>query len=339
MKKLQEALLVGKKRTINRLVMPPMASSRAQDSGLVSEAILDYYRPYAVSGKLGLIITEHSYVSPEGKASLNQMSIASDDCIPGLKTLTELLKSEGSLAICQINHAGSQTNEETTGLPVVGPTAMDHPNREPFRLSPVHELDGESIDRLVEAYCRAAQRAREAGFDGVEVHSAHGYLLNQFYSPLTNRRGDLYGPSSIENRVRFHQQILEAIRSEIGDDFLVGLRLGGCDYADGGSSLEDSAEAVKQLENLLDYVSLTGGIFGYRKANLQGPGYYRDMSQAVKSVTDLPVILTGGVVEAVQADELLDQGLCDLVGVGRAILRNPAWLDDIPSPGSRPDAD
>ena len=330
MAKLKENIKIRSTEIKNRLVMPPMATSNCKEDGIITEDLINYYDDRAKSGHIGMIITEHAYITQQGKASLNQMSIADDSTIEGLTKLARTIKQSGSTAIIQINHAGSRTNEETTGMNPVGPSAVDHPAVEKFRLSEAEALTKEGIDEIVQLFAQAAKRAEQAGFDGVEVHSAHGYLLNQFYSPLANKRVDEYGTSQIQSRVRFHKEVLQAIRRVVSDDFIVGLRLGACDYKLGGSSVEDGVRAVRHLDSYIDYIHITGGIFGYTTARLEGAGYFRDASMALKEdgTIKAPVILTGGVKTLDAANKVLEDDYADMVGVGRAILKDAHWADE-----------
>ena len=191
------------------------------------------------------------------------------------------------------------------------------------------EMTKEDIDALVESFAEAAVRVKKAGFDGCELHSAHGYLLNQFYSPLTNKREDAYSGHTIDGRIRLHLEVIKAVRAEVGEDFLLAMRLGGCDYTEGGSTIDDAVSAAKQLEAAgLDLLDLSGGMCSYRREGHTENGYFRDMSEAVKRAVSIPVILTGGIADRAGADELLAAGSADMIGVGRAILKNPNWADE-----------
>ena len=153
------------------------------------------------------------------------------------------------------------------------------------------------------------------------IHAAHGYLLNEFYSPLTNFRDDEYGPDCIENRVRFHLQVIEAVRGAVGPDYPVALRFGGCDYHAGGSTVEDSVRACALFERAgVDLLDISGGMYGYRIPGLEGPGYFREMTAAIKKAVSAPVLLTGGVRTAGEAEQLLAQGAADLIGVGLSLI-------------------
>ena len=188
------------------------------------------------------------------------------------------------------------------------------------------EMTHEDMQKVVRDFAAAARRAKEAGFDGVEIHSAHGYLLNQFYSPLANHRTDKYGPGSIESRVKLHLEVIQAVRAAVGADYLVALRLGAGDYMDGGSTAADGAAAARLFEQAgIDLLDISGGICGYIRPGVTGQGYFSDLTEAVKSAVSLPVILTGGITEIDAAETLLEQGKADLIGVGRAMLKDSSW--------------
>ena len=309
----------------NRLVLPPMATAKCGDSGAVTDALCEYYDEKTKGGMIGLVITEHCFISPEGKAGAGQMSIASDDLIPGLKKLTDVIHANGSPVIAQINHAGISAKSEITGLPVIGPSSLPHPTRPAADVLPV-EMTLEDIERVKEAFVKAALRAKEAGFDGVEIHSAHSYLLNQFYSPLTNHRTDAYG-GSLENRIRLHLEIIEAVREAVGKSYIIAIRLGGCDYMEGGSTIEEAAAACKAFALAsADLLDISGGFCSYRHPTSTEPGYFKDMTLAVKKACPkTPVILTGGITTGEQAEALLQEYVADMIGVGRAILQDSDW--------------
>lgn len=325
MAKISDPILVGGLPLANRIVMPPMATAKAAENGSVTEEVCQYYQERAKYSKIGLIITEHSYIHPQGKASAGQMSIASDEMIPGLQRLTGCIHQEGVRVFAQINHAGSAAQSKVTGQPPVGPSAVVHPRQ---KAELPEELTARQLHEITEWFAQAALRANQAGFDGVEIHSAHGYLLNQFFSPLTNHRADGYGPQSVENRTRLHREVIRAVRQAVGDAFPLAIRLGGCDYAAGGSTIGDCAEACKIFEECgIDLLDLTGGMNGYIRPDHAEPGYFKDMSLAVKQAVKVPVLLTGGVTAPAQADALLAEGCADLIGVGRAIFRDAHWAD------------
>jgi len=320
---LKQPLTIGNLTVHNRLVLPPMASKTSGEHGYVSDDMIAYYEDICRGGFIGLVITEHAYICMNGKAGPGQMSVAEDGVIDGLKRLVDTIHGCGSKVICQINHAGSGTNPDITGgLMPVAPSPVGHPKK-PDGLC--REMTLEEIKALPKLFADAALRAKAAGYDGVEIHSAHGYLLDQFYSPLTNLRSDDYG-GSLENRVRVHLEVIKAVREAVGDDYTVALRLGGCDYMEGGSTIEEAAVVCKWFADAgVDLIDLTGGMCSYAVPGRTEPGWFSDMSLAVKAMVDVPVILTGGVREAAQAEQLLQKETADLIGVGRAMLANHRW--------------
>lgn len=286
----------------NRIVLPPMARELGDD-GKVQDELIDYYQKRADG--TGLIIVEHSYISPEGIASKRQLSMADDSVIEGFHKLTDAIHSQGSFAIAQINHAGIESiSEEKLDL---------------------NEISLEDIDYVRDAFIQAAIRTKKAGFDGVEIHSAHGYFLNQFYSPYTNKRTDDYG-GNLENRIRLHNEIIREIRSQLGEDYIIAIRLGAYDYLEGGSKLEDIPIAVNSfIENGVDLIDISGGLCRYRNPTSKEPGYFKQLSKIAKDSCDVPVILTGGVKKAKDAERLLEEEYCDLIGIGRAFLMDEEW--------------
>lgn len=318
---LLEALKTEKLTLNNRLVFPPMATEKSSEGGKLGQGILDYYDEKSKGGYISLIIIEHSFISEQGKASKGQLSVADDRNNEGLKELANAIHKNGSKAVMQINHAGSATTSEVTGQEIVGPSAVMHPRGKEIP----KELTKEDIKKIVKNFKNSAKRVKDAGFDAVEIHSAHGYLLNQFYSPITNKRTDEYG-GDILNRIRIHLEVIKAVREAVGKDFPILLRLGACDYMEGGNTTEDAKIAAKEFEKAgIDILDISGGVRGYIIPGVTGQGYFGDVTKAIKEIVKMPVILTGGITEAKAADELLKEGKADLIGVGRAIYKDSAW--------------
>lgn len=328
MKMISEPLKLNQMTLKNRLVMPPMATAKSASGGMVSQELCDYYRERALHSHIGMIITEHCYIDIQGKAGENQLSIASDQVIEGMAKLTSTIHKTDVKVMAQINHAGSRASADVTGCEPVGPSAVAHPNQTKEALVSPHELTKDEISEITRKFAMAARRAKEAGYDGVEIHSAHGYLLNQFYSPLTNKRTDEYGSDTMENRLRFHVEVLRAVREAVGDSYPIAIRLGGCDYREGGSTEADCVKACKILEKAgVDLLDITGGLFGYLRKGYTEPGYFKEMSEAVKKEVKIPVLLTGGVKTPGDAQKLLEEGRADLIGIGRAIFKDAYWAD------------
>ncbi len=299
---LNQPLQIKNIKLRNRIVLPPMARELSIN-GVPKEELIDYY---SIRSKYtGIIIVEHEYVSKEGIASPKQLSMADDKVIEGFKILTDAIHSQGSIAIAQINHAGAESISE---------------NR--FN---VNRMTDEDIKHLKDAFRDAAVRTKKAGFDGVEIHAAHGYMLSQFYSPYTNKRTDDYG-GSLENRTRIHNEIIRQVRKSVGEDYIIAIRFGAYDYLEGGSRLEEIPVAVKSFaESGVDLIDISGGLCRYRSPISKEPGYFKELSRIAKESVNVPVILTGGVKKARDAERLLNEEVCDLIGIGRAMLMDGEW--------------
>ncbi len=316
---------VGNLNLKSRIVMPPMATAKSTEEGKISDALCEYYTERAEHGKVGLITLEHSYIHKQGKASRGQLSLDEHADLKGLGRLADAIHAHGVKVFAQISHAGSAADPNVTGLPVKGASSLIHPKKKSVV---AEELTVAEIYEITQWFAKAALRVKEAGLDGVEIHCAHGYLLNQFYSPLTNQRTDEYGYETVENRTRFAVEVIRTVRKEVGNDFPVSIRLGGCDYQSGGSTIEDCVEACKLFEKAgVDMISLTGGINGFINPGASYPGYFKEMSLAVKEKVSVPILLTGGITTLDEAENLLNEQAADLIGVGRAMLKNPKWAD------------
>ncbi len=308
---------------INRLIMPPMATSKSEEDGRISKEILEYYNEKSHGGYISLIIIEHSYVMEQGKASKNQLSIADDKFVDDLKKLSEVIHKNGSKAIMQINHAGSSTSKEITGYEIYSASNLPNPRRNKD-IIPL-KLTTEEIKEIVDCFTKAAVRVKNAGFDGVEIHAAHGYLLHQFFSPLTNNRNDEYG-GDILGRIKIHLEIIKSVRKAVGESFPIFIRFGARDYMEGGVTIEDSMKAAVEFEKAgVDIIDISGGFSGYIIPDFNVQGYFSPLTEAIKHVVSIPVILTGGVTEPIAAEKLLSENKADLIGVGRAILSDSGW--------------
>ncbi|MDP2872481.1 MAG: NADH:flavin oxidoreductase [Bacillota bacterium] len=312
-------------RLRNRIVMPPMANNRATLAGDVTDAIIEHYA-YRASG-VGLVIVEHSYVTQAGRANPSQLGINEDSNVPGLMRLVAAIRGAGTACAIQITHAGSRTTEQASGFAPEGPSAVAPPQTPGgTHLPPPRELSTEDIAALTTAFAQAARRARRAGFGAVEIHGAHGYLLNQFMSPLTNDRGDAYGGDR-GRRLRFPLEVVAAVRAAVGPDYPIWYRLGADDMIPGGLTVDDAVYAAPVLAGAgVDVLDISGGMLGSRPPGLGGEGYLSHLSRAVKeAVPAVPVMVTGGIVTPGTADRLIRERYADLVGIGRALLADPEW--------------
>lgn len=327
MSKLTEPIKTGSKTLSLRLAMAPAAQERADD-GKITQDILNYYDERTKGGCFGLVIVEHSYIRRDGRAGLRQISVSSDDDIEGLSRLSDVIHANGSMAIVQINHAGASAKKSVVSGVSISPSGLHNPisRVDKSELQETRAMTAEEIGELVTAYADAAERVKRAGFDGVEIHSAHGYMLNQFFSPMVNKRTDEYAGNSIDGRIRIHIQVINAVRERVGSDFIVGLRLGGCDYTDGGSTIQDAAEAAAKLEKAgIDFIDVTGGMCSYMRNGHTEPGYFGDLGRAVKASVSIPVILAGGIKTMADAEMFIESGMADIAAVGRAIIADAAW--------------
>ena len=324
----REPLTIGTLELKNRIVMPPIATYLSGADGKVTEELRSYYGARAEGGNIGLIITEHTYFMRQGMAREKQLSAADDSCVEGLKSLTDVIRQNGTRAMIQLNHAGAAAPISATGMPAVAPSSVVLPTDPMIGDGTVpNELSKQEISAIVREYAKAAVRAKNAGYDGIEIHSAHAYLLNQFYSPLSNFRSDEYG-GSLENRLRFHMEVVEAVRDAVGRETPISVRLGGCDYREGGSTFEDSARAGALLEEAgVDMIDVSGGMCRYLLPGHTEAGYFRETSSAIKKAVSIPVMLTGGVKTLAEAEALLEAGAADLIGVGRELLKDAHWAD------------
>lgn len=324
MNALLKPLQLDKLTLRNRLIMPPMATSKSEKDGKLNKAILEYYDEKSSGGYISMIIIEHSFITQKGKADGGQLSIADDSVVEDLKKLADVIHKNGTLAVMQINHAGSAASSDVTGYDPVGPSAVENPR---LKIMP-KELTKEEIKTIIKEFKDSAIRTKQAGFDAVEIHSAHGYLLNQFFSPLTNKRTDEYG-GDLNGRIKIHLEIIKAVRESVGEDFPILLRLGASDYTEGGTTIEDSKIVAIEFEKAgLDILDISGGLFGYMVKGLDGQGFLSPLTEEIKKVVSIPVILTGGITEAKAATELLEQCKADLIGVGRAIYKDSNWAKE-----------
>ncbi len=299
--------------------MPPMWSGQATPDGRVTPSIVDYHRRRAAAG-CGLIIVEHAFVHPRGRHSGTQIGAHDDFTVAGLSRLAQAIKGAGAVACLQLAHAGSRSRFGVTGSRPIAPSAVRHPY-EPEGDVP-EAMTAEMFGEVARAFGDAAQRARSAGFQAVEVHAAHGFLLGQFLSPLTNRRTDEYG-GRVENRYRFHLEVLAEVRARV--DCPVFVRLGAHDETPGGVEIDDACLAAKALAGAgAALIDVSGGLQGSRGAG-KGAAYFVPYAQAIKAAVDVPVMVTGGIGEPNLADRAVRDGWADLVGVGRAMLNDPDW--------------
>lgn len=298
----------------NRIVMAPMCMYSAQDDGMVTPFHLVHYATRA-AGQVGLIILEATGVVPEGRISNKDLGIWDDAHIEGLSQLVEGMKAYGAKTGIQLAHAGRKA---TVDGEIFAPSAIAFSSD---YKTPI-EMTEEDILYVIEAFKQAAVRATKAGFDVLEIHGAHGYLISEFLSPATNKRQDQYGGSQ-ENRYRILRQVIDAIRSVWDGPLLV--RVSAEDYAEDGTTMEDFIVFSRWMKSQgVDLVDVsTGGVVP--AAIHVFPGYQVSHAEAIKHGANIPTGAVGLITTAVQAEEILQNNRADLIFLARVLLRDPYW--------------
>lgn len=320
----------------NRVALSPMCMYSCEDcDGMASDWHVVHLGTRA-SGGCGLVMSEATAVVPEGRISPQDLGIWSDDHIPGLKKVTDFVRTQGAVSAIQLAHAGRKSGtyrpwSEVRGFVPVedgGWEKKDAPSAVAFREgSPVpHEMTVGEIRDLVDAFVEAARRSDEAGFDVVELHSAHGYWMHQFLSPISNLRTDEYG-GNWEGRTRMHHEMVEGVRGVWPEEKPLFMRFSVTDWVEGAWSPEDSVRLASSLKKIgLDLVDCSSGGSTMDAEIPVGPGYQVHLAEAVKDGG----ILTGAVgqiTEAKQAEEIVANGRADVVFLGRELLREPYWAN------------
>jgi len=310
----------------NRAVMPAMGTGYGNADGTVSDRLIAYLARRAKGGT-GLIITEICAVDPRGKGFPNEIGAWSDAFIPGLSGLTEAIHREGGKIALQLHHAGRETFEQAAGGTPEAPSAI------PSAVlgQPCGAMGRERIAAVIEAFARAAARAKKAGFDAVEIHGAHGYLLNQFLSPFSNQRTDEYGGSE-ENRSRFVLETLSAVREAVGPDFPVIIRVSADELIRGGYDLTFMKRLAPRLAaSGADAIHCSVGVYS-TPGNLSiasmdtAPGFNLFRARAVKEAVNVPVIGVGRINDPELAEKAIAAGDADLISFGRQHLTDPDFI-------------
>ncbi|MGN1343414.1 MAG: FAD-dependent oxidoreductase, partial [Traorella sp.] len=333
---LNTPIRIGNKTMKNRIVMAPMESRMNDMFGDSRDEMAEYYKARAKGGA-GMIIVENTYVDNiAARSSIASSGLYSDHLIPQKAKVAEAIKDYGCLAIIQLSHGGRQQNA-ATGLTPVAPSAI--PSKTLNRMP--KELTVEEIHDIEDAFANAALRAKKAGFDGVEIHGAHGYLINQFLSFDSNKRNDEYGGSR-ENRLRFMKNIIEKVRKLTGNKFIVGIRLSVDELlGDRGLQAEDTCWYAKELEPMIDYVHCSAGTyetrpFGINCSVYQPAGKLLPLAQEMKKYVQIPVIAVNGLDYRL-GEKALQEGMADCIAFGRQLVCEPEFgnkikenrLDDI----------
>ena len=313
----------------NRIVVSPMCQYRSKD-GMANDWHLVHLGSRAVGGA-GLILTEAAAVSPEGRISPDDLGIWKDEHIEPLKRVTTFIREQGAKSGIQLAHAGRKAS---TAPPWEGRYQVDATDRgwQTVAPSPIPFNEDDSvpaaltideIQQVVKSFAEAAKRSLEAGFDTIEIHGAHGYLINQFISPLTNKRTDEYG-GSFENRVRLLMEVTQAIHTVIPDEMPLFVRISAHEWAEGGHTINDSVEVAKLLKaHGADLIDCSSGAVVREQKIVIEKNYQVPFAAQIKREANIATGAVGLITDAEQAEEILQAGKADLIFLGREMLRNP----------------
>lgn len=335
-KELFEPIRIGSVLIPNRFVRSATWEGMCEDDGSPTPRLEKLYRDL-VAGGVGLITTGYTYIHPHGKQMVGTLGAWTDDLIPPLKRLADAVHERGGIIFPQVMHAGAQTSQRATGIMPMAPSCVPSP----FYSGVPREMSVTQITRIVKDFARAAYRLNAAGFDGIQLHGAHGYLINQFLSPLTNRREDDYGGSE-EKRFRFLAEIVTAVRKNVGESFPVTIKLSGSDNLEGGIEIGEAVRTAVRLEELgIDALEVSAGTSGsggngvpVRKAvnRPEKEAYNSHLSFKIRQKVNIPVILVGGLRTFSLLEKLFPDGAADMFALSRPLIREPnlvnIWKDD-----------
>jgi len=336
--KLFEPIRIGVLELKNRIVMPPLAIKNQEKGGFVNDIILNYYENMSKLG-MGLIITENAFPSKESRVMPNQMLLSDDKYIDGHRELVKRVHNNGVKIAIEINHAGANLfdipelkdmlkNKEESDFVFED----EEDTRKPLKSINEEDLTKEKIREIVVSFGEAGRRGKDSGYDMIEIHAGHGFLINQFLSPLTNKRKDEYG-GTVLNRARILLEIIEEIKTK-AKNILISVRLPIADnppqykFFENGLKVEDGLIIGKEVSFKVDMIDVTGGYSGSRPKEIWGyDGYFKDYSKKLKEMVNIPINLTGGIKTPEFANFLIQNGYCDSVGIGRALLSDKKWIE------------
>lgn len=321
-----EATSIRRMPLANRFVRSATYEGMAAADGGCTPSLIEKMAELAAGG-VGLIITSHAFVSPEGRARPRQLGIHADTLVKGLRRMTKAVHAKGGRIAVQLAHAGGQADPRLTGLDALGPSPREKPDGTVVRAVGPAELAG-----IAEAFGQAARRAKEAGFDAVQIHAAHGYLLSQFLSPHFNRRMDACGVT-LENRARLLLVVAAKVRAAVGEEFAVLVKINADDFLDDGFTPAEMIEVSRLLEEVgVDAIEISGGTgssgdkipsrIGVPKAG-EDEVYYREAARGFKGAVKIPLILVGGIRSLDTAEQLVADGLADYIALSRPLIREP----------------
>ena len=312
----------------NRIVMTPMGTNYGEQNGEMSFLHINYYEQRAKGGT-GLLIVENASVdSPQGSNGTTQLRIDQDNYIPRLFKLCETVHKHGSCIAIQINHAGASAQSARINMQPV--SASDVPSKAGGEIP--RPLEKDEIMHIVKKYGEAAKRAQIAGFDAVEIHAGHSYLISQFLSPLTNKRTDEFG-GSLENRARLAKLVIEEVRRQVGPFFPIFVRISADEFMEGGNTLDDCLDYLQYFQEEVDVFDVSAGLNGSIQyqidANYLPDGWRSYMAKAVKERYGKPCMTMGNIRNPQVAEDILARGDADLIGMGRGLIADPEWVNKV----------
>lgn len=328
MKRLWEPFHIRQMELKNRIAMPPMVTQYGNEKGYVTERTKNYYEARARGGA-GLLIVEATYVHPCGHTFANQLAISDDSFISGMRELVQTIHKHGAKAAVQLHHGGRMAKSELSGVQPVAPSPLASPNGEiPKELTP------NEIAEIVTSFAKAALRAKTAGFDGIEIHGAHGYLIDQFISPSSNKRQDIYG-GNLQNRARFLIEVIKAVRGVVGKGYPVWCRIDGREYGiEEGITLADAQETSRMAEGAgSDAIHVTAS--GPTAPTIltsftSGPAVIEELAEGIKNAVTIPIIAVGRITPEA-GERMLEEGKADLIAIGKGLLADPELPNKVAS--------
>jgi 2,4-dienoyl-CoA reductase-like NADH-dependent reductase (Old Yellow Enzyme family) len=337
-KKLFEKSNINGLSLANRFIFSATWDGNADDNGFCTQRNIDMLVERARGG-VGLIVTGMAFVKPEGKAAPWQLAVCGDEFVPGLTEMAQAVHNTQTKVILQLAHGGCYAPTALTGQEVVGPSVNDTD-----KFPQCREMTSYEIDQVVEAFGKAAGRAKKAGFDGVQLHAAHGYLLSQFLSPFFNKRTDNYG-GSIENRARILLEAFQAVRNEVGEQFPVLVKINSEDFVEGGLTADEMLRvcAMLQVEGV-DAIEMSGGTvyasgaFSCCRVGQDQDVYYIEAAARYKERIGVPLFLVGGIRSPEQTEAIFRARLADYVSICRPLIREPDLIKRWKSGDTKPAA-
>ena len=315
-----DPLTINKTVLDNRFIRSATMDGMA-NNGLVSDNEIKLYQDLG-KGEIGLIFSHGLYPTREGQCSPGQVSVHTDDAIPSLKKMVDAVHENGGKIAAQILHGGWMCGQQTTGMQPVGPSKITHP----MSKAEIRELSSDEVYELVEDYARAAQRIHQAGFDGVQLHAAHSWILSAFLSPVTNKRDDEWGGTN-EKRTNLLRRICQGMRKVTGPDYPIMIKLGIKDYHPEGKTIDDGIEQAKLLEEAgFDAIEVSEGLeqdfFHHIRPDVTSP-YYLEECRQVKQALSIPVMLVGGLRKISDMKAVIEEGVADAISMCRPFIMDP----------------